>query len=100
VLDRGTNTIKDGVKARIVIDKGENATKGRVGKHHSRIEMGKMIIQKVGIRQASWKDLVMTKVQEVTGKSTPKDRVKTSLATRQRNSERTRAGRGKTTFLN
>jgi hypothetical protein len=25
--------IKDGAKARIVIDKGENATKGRVGKH-------------------------------------------------------------------
>jgi hypothetical protein len=42
----------------------------------------------------------MTKVQEVKGKSTPKDRVKTSLATRQRNSERTRAGRGKTTLLN
>jgi hypothetical protein len=50
VHDRGTNTIKDGVKARIVIDKGQNATKGRVGKHHSQIEMGKMIIQNVGIR--------------------------------------------------
>ena len=48
--DRGTSTIWDGVKARIVIYKGENATKGRVGKHHSQIEMGKMIIQKVGLR--------------------------------------------------
>jgi hypothetical protein len=44
------NTIRDGVKARIVIDQGENATKGRVGKHHSQIEMGNLIIQKVGIR--------------------------------------------------
>jgi hypothetical protein len=42
--------IKDGAKTRIVIYKGENATKGRVGKHHSQIEMGKMIIQKVGLK--------------------------------------------------
>jgi hypothetical protein len=40
----------DGVKARIVMYKGENATKGGVGKYHSQFEMGKMIIQKVGIR--------------------------------------------------
>jgi hypothetical protein len=38
------------LKARIVIYKGENATKGRVGRHHYQIEMGKMIIQNVGIR--------------------------------------------------
>jgi hypothetical protein len=50
VQDRGMSTIKDGVKARIVIYKGENATKGRVGKHHSQIEIGKITIQKVGIR--------------------------------------------------
>jgi hypothetical protein len=31
--DRGMSIIKDGAKARIVIDKRENATKGRVGKH-------------------------------------------------------------------
>jgi hypothetical protein len=43
---RGMSIIKDGAKARIGIDKGENATKGRVGKHHSQIEMGKMIIPK------------------------------------------------------
>jgi hypothetical protein len=35
---------------------------------------------------------MITKVKEVTGKSTPKDRVKTRLAMRQRNRERTRAG--------
>jgi hypothetical protein len=40
--------IKVGV--RIVTGKGENASKARIGKHHSQIEMGKMIIQKVGIR--------------------------------------------------
>jgi hypothetical protein len=62
--------------------------------------MGKMIIQKVGIRKASWKDLVITKLKEVIGESTPNDRVKTRLATLQRKRERTRAGRGKTTLLN
>jgi hypothetical protein len=30
--DRGMSTIKDGAKARMVIDNGENATKIRVGK--------------------------------------------------------------------
>jgi hypothetical protein len=43
---------------------------------------------------------VTTKVEDVTGKSTPKDRVKTRLSTRQRNRERTRAGKDKTTLLN
>ena len=43
---------------------------------------------------------MITKVQEVTGKSTPTDRVKTRPATRHRNRERTRARRGKTTLLN
>ena len=38
--------IKDEAKARIGIDKGENATKGKVGKHHSQIEMEKMIFQR------------------------------------------------------
>jgi hypothetical protein len=32
MLDRGMSIIKDGVKARIVTDKGENATKVRIGK--------------------------------------------------------------------
>jgi hypothetical protein len=43
---------------------------------------------------------VITKVKEVTGESTPKDRVKTRLAMRQRKRERMRAGRGKRTLLN
>jgi hypothetical protein len=43
---------------------------------------------------------VITKIHEVTGKSTPKDRVKTRLAMQQRNRERTRVQRGKTTLLN
>ena len=43
------STIEGGVEAIVVIDKGENATKGRVGKHLSQIEMGKMVFQKVGI---------------------------------------------------
>jgi hypothetical protein len=43
--------------------------------------MGKMIIQKVGIRKASWKDPVITKVQEVAGESTSKGQVKTRLVT-------------------
>jgi hypothetical protein len=47
--DRGMSTIKNEAKARIVIDKGENATKGRVGKHHCQVEMEKMIFQEVGI---------------------------------------------------
>jgi hypothetical protein len=41
---RGMSIIKDGAKAMTVTDKGENATKGRVGKHHSQIKMGKMIV--------------------------------------------------------
>ena len=43
---------------------------------------------------------MITKVNKVTGESTPKDRVKTRLATRQRKRERTRARRGKTSLLN
>jgi hypothetical protein len=43
-------TIKDGAKARIVINKGENATKGRIGKTPFSNRDGKRIFQKVGIR--------------------------------------------------
>ena len=44
---------------------------------------------------------MITKVHEVIGESTSKDRAKTRLATRQRKKKgRTRAGRGKTTLLN
>jgi hypothetical protein len=44
------SVIKDEAEVRIVTGKGENASKVRIGKHHSQIEMGKMIFQKVGIR--------------------------------------------------
>jgi hypothetical protein len=54
--------------ARIVIDKGENTTKGRVGNHHSQIEMGRIIIQKVGIG-SSWKDLDIRKVRVISSRS-------------------------------
>ena len=40
-----------------------------------------------------------TKVEDVTGKSTPKDRVKTRLATRQRKKGTNKSEIGKTTFL-
>jgi hypothetical protein len=74
--------VKDGAKARIVIDKGENATKGRVGKTPFSNRDGKYDISKGRHNVTSWKDLEITKVKEVTRKSTPKDRVKTRLATR------------------
>jgi hypothetical protein len=48
--DMGMCIIKDEAKARFVTGKGENATKVRIGKHHSQIEMENMIFQKVGIR--------------------------------------------------
>jgi hypothetical protein len=71
--DRDMSIIKDGPKAMIITEKGENATKVRIDK-------------------TLWKDIEITMVREVTGKSTPKDRVKTRLATRQRKRERTRVG--------
>jgi hypothetical protein len=43
---RGMSIIKDGAKAMIVTNKGENATKVRI----FQIKMEKMIFQKVGIR--------------------------------------------------
>jgi hypothetical protein len=48
---------------------------------------------------ASWKDLEITKVREVKGKSTPKDRVRTRLATRQRKKGTNKSGMGKTSLL-
>jgi hypothetical protein len=69
VQDRSTSTIKGGVEAIVVIDKGENATKGRVDKHLSQIEMGKMVFQKVGIGIASWKYLDIRKVRMISSKS-------------------------------
>jgi hypothetical protein len=42
------STINDGAKARIVTDRGENATKVKIGKT-SFSNQNKMIFQKVGI---------------------------------------------------
>jgi hypothetical protein len=44
------SVIKDGAKAMIVTDKGENATKVRIGKTPFSNRDGKDDIQKVGIR--------------------------------------------------
>ena len=93
------NIIMDGAKAMIITDKGENATKVTVGKTPFSNRDGKDDISKGRHKITSWKDPVMTKVNEVTDKGTPRDRVKTRLATQQRNRERTRVGRGKTRFL-
>ena len=62
--------VKDGAKARIVIDKGENATKGRVGKTPFSNQDGKDDISKGRHKITSWKDLEITKVSEVKVKST------------------------------
>jgi hypothetical protein len=74
------STIKDGAKARIVTDRGENATKVRIGKTPFSNQDGRDDISKGRHKITSWKDLETTKVREVKGKSTPKDRVRTRLA--------------------
>jgi hypothetical protein len=73
--------IKDGAKAMIVTDQGENAIKVRIGKTPFSNRDEKDDISKGRHKITSWKDIDITKVWEVTGKSTPKDRVKTRLAT-------------------
>jgi hypothetical protein len=74
------STIKDGAKTRIVTDRGENATKVRIGKIPFSNQDGRDDISKGRHKITSWKDLEITKVREVKGKSTPKDRVRTRLA--------------------
>ena len=74
------STIKDGAKARIVTDRGENATKVRIGKTPFSNQDGRGDISKGRHKITSWKDLEITKVREVKGKSTPKDRIMTRLA--------------------
>jgi hypothetical protein len=81
---RGMSIIKDGAKAMIVTDKGENAAKVKIGKTPFSNRDGKDDISKGRHKITSWKDLEITKVREVKGKNTPKDRVRTRLATRQR----------------
>jgi hypothetical protein len=89
---RGMSIIKDGAKAMIVTDKRENATKVRIGKTPFSNRDGKDDISKGRHKITSWKDLEITKVRGVKGKNTPKDRVRTRLATRQRKREQTRVG--------
>ena len=48
--DRGMSIIKDGAKARIVTNKERMQPRSGQVKHHSQIEMGKIIFQKVGMR--------------------------------------------------
>ena len=52
-----------------------------------------MIFSKGRHKITSWKDPVITKVSEVKGKSTPKDR--TRLATRQRKKGTSKSGMGR-----
>jgi hypothetical protein len=66
---RGMNIIKDGAKAMIITDKGENATKVRVGKTPFSNRDGKDDISKGRHKITSWKDLEITKVREVKGKT-------------------------------
>ena len=90
--------IKDGAKAIIVTNKGENATKVRIGKTPFSNRDGKDDISKGRHKITSWKDLEITKVREVK-KNTPKDRVRTRLATRQRKKGTNKSGIGKTSLL-
>jgi hypothetical protein len=64
----GMSIIKDGAKAMIVTDKGENATKVRIGKTPFSHRDGKDDISKGSHKITSWKDLEITKVREVKGK--------------------------------
>jgi hypothetical protein len=59
------STIKDGTKARVVTDRGENATKVRIGKTPFSNQDGRGDISKGRHKITSWKDLEVTKVREV-----------------------------------
>jgi hypothetical protein len=90
--DRGMSIIKDEAKARIITGKGENATKVRIGKTPFSDRDRKDDDSKGRHKITSWKDLEITKVREVKGKSTPRDRVRTILATRQREKGTNKSG--------
>jgi hypothetical protein len=66
---RGMSIIKDGAKAMIVTDKGENATEVRIGKTPFSNRDGKDDISKGRHKITSWKDLEITKVREVKEKT-------------------------------
>jgi hypothetical protein len=97
--DRGMIIVKDEAKARVGTDKGENATKVRIDKTPFPIRDGKDDTSKGRHKIASRKDLEITKVREVKGKITPKDRVRTRLATWQRKKGTNKSGMGKTSLL-
>jgi hypothetical protein len=97
--DRGMRIVKYGAKAMIVTNKGENAAKVRIGKTPLSNRDVKVDISKGRHKITSWKDPVITKVSEVKGKSTPKDRVRTRLATRQRKKGTNKSGMGETSLL-
>jgi hypothetical protein len=85
--------VKYGAKAMIVTDKGENSSKVRIGKTPLSNRDVKVDISKGRRKITSWKDPVITKVSEVKGKSTSKDR--TRLATRQRKKGTSKSGMGR-----
>jgi hypothetical protein len=89
--------VKYGAKAMIVTDKGENSSKVRIGKTPLSNRDVKVDISKGRHKITSWKDPVVTKVSEVKGKSTPKDR--TRLATQQRKKGTDKSGMGETSLL-
>jgi hypothetical protein len=97
--DRGMSIVKDGAKVMIVTEKGENATKDMIGKTPFSNWDGKDDISKGRHKITSSKDLEITKVREVKGKSTQKDRVRTRLATRQRKKGMNKSGMGKISLL-
>jgi hypothetical protein len=66
---RGMSIIKDGAKAMIVTDKGENATEVRIGKTPFSNRDGKDDISKGRHKITSCKDLEITKVREVKEKT-------------------------------
>jgi hypothetical protein len=66
---RGMSIIKDGAKAMIVTDKGENAIEVRIGKTPFSNQDGKDDISKGRHKITSWKDLEITKVREVKEKT-------------------------------
>jgi hypothetical protein len=90
--DRGMSIIKDEAEVRIVTGKGENASKVRISKTRFSNQDGKGDISKGRHR-------ISIMESEVKGKSTPKDRVRTRLATRQRKNETNKSGMGKTSLL-
>jgi hypothetical protein len=92
VQDGGMSTIKDGVKAMNVTDEGENAIEVRIGKTPFSNQDGKDDIPKGRHKITSYKDLEITKVREVKGKTQQKIELGQDLQHDRGKRERTRAG--------